>query len=774
MALPKKAMQHAQDSIATVANISKSFDESDLDLDILSVIEGKPTKVKGALFKRQILVKESLARTKLRHEKVVKTDSTHGALCNVLPGSPFYSQLSEFLTLAGPGRTPDSPIAITVTQSTPAWSVSNAHEDEERFKQLSVQTSFGISNINTVASSSDRSGYELIPGKPVTGIAKRLKLPSYIMGPHTPVPEFCGREDVLQQVRSALCSTNELGRFGPLSGLRTFAIYGAGGMGKTQVAVTFAYECKARKEFDAIFWIQASDTGKLAKSFADIALKLGLEDNSGDQVVSRDLVLEWLSYPTHQIQDGAKLSPPASSTPKWLLIFDNADELSILRDYWPISGGGAILVTSRDPLAKSQTYFQSDAGIELNPFNHEDALSLVRTLTGYSKPKDYELSAAIVKRLSYIPLAINQMAKTIKRRNMSLKEFIRYYEQAEMRQSFNKTVIGAPASGMAPRTIATVWSLDDLHPPAARLFDVISFMDPDQIQESLLTDVGETAASLSHYPNSLDSFLLARSELTGSSLLSRNVDTEELTTHRIIQDTNRLQMSQDHFVLVFDIVCQLLYRAWHFSEFDWEPTRWPKCEPVIAHVTYLGEVYKGARDVTIEPNTAAKLARLLMEAGWYYVERGLFKQSPPFFDLAEEVCKLAPQQTRITFADICYCRAELGNMENDPKTALPFAKQYLSLISEHDPKGWRLPQAHNIMAVLSLGTCDYEGSISHANLAIHLYGTLPVPEYVAFAYINKAYGLLLTGKSTEAEQVLESYLQGQPGKERAAVSEPYK
>ncbi|KAL3477396.1 P-loop containing nucleoside triphosphate hydrolase protein [Aspergillus californicus] len=774
MTLPKKTMQIAEETIATVTNISRAFTESNLDFPILSAFESKPTKVKGAILKRQILVSESLARARVSHEEMFQVDCTHRTLCHVSRESRLHTRLAEFLMLTQASATPAIPLTPTVAESAVAWSVSNANEDDS---QLGLSP--GTSKQNTWASSSDRSGYEIIPGQPITGIAKRLKLPAYMLGPHGVAPEFCGRENVLQQLWSTLCTQNgQDSRTEP--SLRTFAISAAGGMGKTQIAVAFATKCKKMKIFDAIFWIQADDKCKLAQSFADISLHLGLEDSIGDQIVSRDLVLEWLSYPVHQVQEGVKYTPEESHTLRWLLIFDNADDLSNLPEYWPIGGGGSILITSRDPLANSQTYFKCDVGIQLGPFHHEDAASLIRTLTGYSSPKDHELSVTIAGRLDCFPLVVNQMAKTIKRRNLSLKEFLSYYEQTELRQSFNKEpIIAYPGSRGTPRTIATVWSLEDLPPPATSLLDVISFMDPDQIQESLLSPTaigqsGDKRIFAQDYPTTLSSFVLARSELIGSSLLSRNTDSEELTTHRIIQDINRLQMSPDKFSFVFGAVCELLYEQWPFSEFDWEPSRWVKCEPIISHITYLSEIYKGTTNMSLTTATTERFARLVMDAGWYYIERGLYGISAPYFDLSEQLCSLAPQETIITLTDLCYCRAELCNTLSDAKSGLPYARQYLELAEKHDPKGWRRAQAHNMLSALFVDLCDFEDAIYHADLAIQLYENLPVPEYVGFAYINKAFGLLLSDRAEEAEKVLTNYLRGRPGQPQPEVGEPIK
>ena len=73
------------------------------------------------------------------------------------------------------------------------------------------------------------------------------------------------------------------------------------GAGKTQIAIEYAY--KSKSDFDATFFLQADGTMKLAQGFADISLELGLETQATtrDQIMSRDLVLGWLSQPMKRL-----------------------------------------------------------------------------------------------------------------------------------------------------------------------------------------------------------------------------------------------------------------------------------------------------------------------------------------------------------------------------------------------------------------------------------------------------------------------------------------
>ena len=86
---------------------------------------------------------------------------------------------------------------------------------------------------------------------------------------------FFGRDDILKEVRDALNPSKDQ------SGLQTAALYGMGGSGKTQIALRYAH--LSRNCFDAILWISADNSIKMAQVFLDIAQRLGLISN-GDEI----------------------------------------------------------------------------------------------------------------------------------------------------------------------------------------------------------------------------------------------------------------------------------------------------------------------------------------------------------------------------------------------------------------------------------------------------------------------------------------------------------
>jgi len=61
---------------------------------------------------------------------------------------------------------------------------------------------------------------------------------------------------------------------------KSLAIYGTGGVGKTQIALQYAHQ--SRHKFDAVLWISADNNIKMAQDFLAVAQRLGLVPNDGN------------------------------------------------------------------------------------------------------------------------------------------------------------------------------------------------------------------------------------------------------------------------------------------------------------------------------------------------------------------------------------------------------------------------------------------------------------------------------------------------------------
>jgi len=169
---------------------------------------------------------------------------------------------------------------------------------------------------------------------------------------------------------------------------------------------------------------------------------------------------------------------------KWLLIFDNADDLEILKHAWPGSAVGSILLTTRDFNA---AFSPAAQGYHVQPFDSMAGSSAFLSLVGRDPDSIANQSMAkdITHALGGLPLAINQISGFIVQQQLALEDFLPLYER-------NSTKIHARKSGISDyeHTLSTVWeiALSKLTGDASTLQKLLAFVDPDKIHESVVME----------------------------------------------------------------------------------------------------------------------------------------------------------------------------------------------------------------------------------------------------------------------------------------------
>ncbi|KAK5309438.1 hypothetical protein LTR70_010288 [Exophiala xenobiotica] len=130
------------------------------------------------------------------------------------------------------------------------------------------------------------------------------------------------------------------GEQGPSS--RKAVLWGLGGIGKTQVALEYAYRLKERRRI-SVFWVHANALTGFKESYRKIASELEITGHQDPKADEMQLVRDWLE---------SKYETP------WLMIIDNVDDKHVLfektdtdkslLEYIPQTRKGSILYTSRN------------------------------------------------------------------------------------------------------------------------------------------------------------------------------------------------------------------------------------------------------------------------------------------------------------------------------------------------------------------------------------------------------------------------------------------
>jgi hypothetical protein len=108
-----------------------------------------------------------------------------------------------------------------------------------------------------------------------------------IVLPFSQNPRFYGRAAELEKIEKYLSPKDD-------QSLRTYTIYGRRGVGKTEIALQFAY--MNHPGFDAIFWIQCETSVSIRQSFTNVAVALNLPgaDRDGHHEENQLAVQNWL------------------------------------------------------------------------------------------------------------------------------------------------------------------------------------------------------------------------------------------------------------------------------------------------------------------------------------------------------------------------------------------------------------------------------------------------------------------------------------------------
>ncbi|MCJ1309722.1 hypothetical protein MMC25_003382 [Agyrium rufum] len=115
----------------------------------------------------------------------------------------------------------------------------------------------------------------------------------------------------------------------------------------------------------------------------------------------------------------------------WLTVFDNYDnphELPHIRDFFPESPHGAILITSRHADSLQLSTDSVSGSIEVPGLAEHDAIVLLSVALGL-RDQDHDEARNIVHRLGLHPLAITQAAAYIRKRKLPLSEFLEHYRK---------------------------------------------------------------------------------------------------------------------------------------------------------------------------------------------------------------------------------------------------------------------------------------------------------------------------------------------------------
>ncbi|WP_141576640.1 FxSxx-COOH system tetratricopeptide repeat protein [Actinomadura sp. WMMA1423] len=375
---------------------------------------------------------------------------------------------------------------------------------------------------------------------------------------------FTGRGRLLEQLRDNLLGTTQ--RI-----VQPQALHGLGGVGKTQVAIEYAHRFKA--DYDLVWWINAQQPDSIRAGLANLAEDMGLR--VGDSIADA----------ANAALDALRRGTP---TPRWLIIFDNADNPKELKEYLP-GGDGHVIITSRDP-----DWTQLAQALMVDVFAEAEAVEHLRRRV----PKISDDNAHnIAKALGNLPLAIEQAAAWLASTFMPAGEYLEALE----RETASTLELSAKD---VPQSVAVTWNvtfrqLREASPAAARLLELLAFFSAEPISLDLVYS-DEMASILLPLDETLrDRLVLGKHvrEISRFALARVDQDNNSIQVHTLVQSVIRHGLSTARTEETCHAVHKILLGARPKHGDTDDPRSWPNLEEILPHVKPSGAALCDDEDV---------------------------------------------------------------------------------------------------------------------------------------------------------------------------------
>lgn len=385
-------------------------------------------------------------------------------------------------------------------------------------------------------------------------------------------PGFTGRGGLLAAVRERLLDGDKA---------VVQALQGMGGVGKTQLAVEYAYRFAGA--YDLAWWVDAEHAGLIGDQFAALGAALGCVQAGAGADAVRSAVLGELR-----------------ERGRWLLVFDNAGSPSDVSPWLP-GGGGHVLITSRE-----RNWAETAAPVEVDVLSRAESVALLQDRVNGLGPAD---AGRLAESLGDLPLAVAQAAGFMAEAGVPAGQYL------ELLRAQAGKLLDHPVQGSSyPRSLAAATTivadrLAGTDPAAAQLAGVCAFLGPEPIPESLFTGApGELPGAVAARAADPLAWRQTLARLRSQSLV--RIDQRGLVMHRLTQAILRDRLTVEQ-VTVARACAEAVLAAADPSD-PGNPVTWPRWGQLMAHLL--------AADLAGTGNPA--LRWMACNACWYLLARG--------------------------------------------------------------------------------------------------------------------------------------------------------
>ncbi|MFS8096413.1 tetratricopeptide repeat protein [Lentzea alba] len=350
-------------------------------------------------------------------------------------------------------------------------------------------------------------------------------------------PNFTGRVESLDRLRKAMRSNQAV---------TVHSLRGMGGVGKTQLAIEYAY--RFASDFDIVWCVPSEQPALIPEHLAQLGIALGLDTDPSD---------------TKRVLKALRRRP------RWLLVFDNAEDPAELLSFLP-SGPGQVVITTR-----RSGFTAVGVVLEIDVLDRKESIALLRRRVPAASN---EQVATLAEMLGDLPLALEQASAYLEATGLSVEEYTTLFKERAADMVGRGRVIGQK------ETLATLWDLSltalgEEDPAALQLLDLLAWMAPEPVPFDLFTNhpdlLPEALAGAARDP-------LAWSETVGALadwFFIRRSSNDMLIAHRLLQQSLRVHGDSSSHAAVQNLLAVDLPDPTKNA-----PRAWPRWRALLPHV----------------------------------------------------------------------------------------------------------------------------------------------------------------------------------------------
>jgi len=211
---------------------------------------------------------------------------------------------------------------------------------------------------------------------------------------------FIGRDALLTALRA------------PLGARTDYSLVGMAGVGKTQLAVQYAFH--VRDERKVVLWTSAVSSSEIESGFASFARELELVGPGDSPERAVEAMARWFT-----------------SNQDWLLIFDNVEDTTEIREWLPPREAiGQVLLTTRQA---GLAIGEGVVDLPVEPLTEAEAIEyLSRRLRRDRSPELMAAAERLHSELGGLPLALAQAAAYLSQVDVPIRIYLEDLQRSRL------------------------------------------------------------------------------------------------------------------------------------------------------------------------------------------------------------------------------------------------------------------------------------------------------------------------------------------------------